>query len=453
MKSAVIGFDIGTSSLKAAVADVNTGKILEGRTWHYAECETASLGIMPLQAYIDTLTEALHELRRDYRLTALGLTSQMYSVCRKTENGILVYQWNSLWKRHPEMEPEMASFLIASGCRVDTLFPAYKLYTMDAETRKDFLPYGLKDALIQYLTGKLVTDYSIASPFGLFNVLDRKWNTDLAQKLGFDPDSLPEAVPHDTNIGEVILPEFHHEHIIVAPGLGDGPSASHACRNTSDLCGNLGTSMAVRTVTKKPDFSSKSGLWNFAYDDEYFVSGAISSNACTTFHWLKKFGIEINEKTLLSDPGEIRVFPWLHGERAPYWNSSLRAAFTGMQISDGPEELTGACIRSVAFTYCRMVLTLNHLVDPETPMILAGGGTNITPLMEVVSGCTDHEIHLLASETYLGGIGSAMSAASAAGITLHPDLKISRILPPTGKYKEELAEWIESADRLSRYYD
>ena len=453
MKAAVIGFDIGTSGLKAAVADPSAGKIVEGRTWSYAADSETEPGVRPIRVYKEVLTEALKELKRDYKILAIGMTTAMYSVCRVVDGEEYVYQWNSLWDRAPQLEPEMKEFLINSGCRVDTLFPGYKLYTLDPETRKEFRPHGLKDVLIEYLTGNLATDYSIASPFGLFDARKRIWNYDIIDKLGFRASDLPKAVPHYTNVGKVILPGFEDDNIIVAPGLGDGPSASYGCIGESSICGNVGTSMAIRTITNMPDFSDATGLWNFAFDDELFATGGISSNACTVFHWMEKFGLDSKKDLALYDPRGVKFFPWLHGERVPYWSSSLRGTFAGIQVNDGPEEFIGACLRAVAFTFCRMVRDLDKLVDPLEPIVMAGGGTNILPLMEIISGCTDHPLKLLENESYLGATGSAMSAARAAGIELHPENVITKVLEPTGKFKEELEMWVREADRFRGYYE
>ena len=452
-RGAIIGFDVGTSSLKAAVADPETGKILEGRTWSYGAGSEVAPGVTPLRIYMEVFSAALQELHRDYHILAVGMTTQMYSVLRKTPDGDLVYQWNSLWDRRPDLEPEMADFLIDSGCRPDTLYPGYKLYTMDPEMRKEFLPYGLKEALIQYLTGNLATDYATASPFGLFDARKRVWNAEIIEKLGFDLADLPDAVTHDTPVGTITLDGMKDDRIVVAPGLGDGPSASLGCLEAGRLCGNLGTSMAVRTVTEHPDFSREGGLWNYAFDDTYYATGGISSNSCTVFHWMEKFSFDSRTDVQLYDPHEVRFFPWLHGERVPYWNSSLRGTFSGIQIGDGPKEFIGAAVRAVAFTYCGMVRTLDKLIDPQEPMILAGGGTNIRPLMEIIAGCTDHPIHLLENESYLGGTGSAISAARAAGIDLHPDLTITEIMEPTHRFRDELEQWIGEAEKTLKLYE
>ena len=54
------------------------------------------------------------------------------------------------------------------------------------------------------LTGKAVTDYSNASLIGIaFDIVNRKWDTDLLEEIGLDPDKFPEPYACDEVIGEV----------------------------------------------------------------------------------------------------------------------------------------------------------------------------------------------------------------------------------------------------------
>lgn len=446
---AIIGFDIGTSSLKAAIADPDSGAVVGGRTWSYAAGREAAPGVMPAAVYEDALLCALRDLAADYHVESLALTTQMYSVCRRTSKGLLVYQWNALWRRDAAVERAMRETLVRSGCRADTLYPAYKLATLPPAERAAFLPYGLKEHLLKLLTGKLATDFSTASTLGIFDAVARKWNLDAARDLRLDAALLPHALPHDAPVGRVRegLPLGG---ATVAPGLGDGPAASFACRDVSPFCGNLGTSMAARVITDTPDFSEENGLWNYAFDDTLFATGGISSNACSVLHWAGDVGLAPGEK--LWDSREVQFFPWLHGERMPFWSSDLRGTFLGLQIGDGPQVLQAAVAKAVAFTFCRMALALEPVTAPETPLILAGGGTNLRPVLTAIAGCLHRDLALLENETYLGGTGAAMSAGAAAGCRVRPELCIRECLHPTGALAEEYARWVKTADRVAALY-
>lgn len=448
--SAVVGFDIGTSSLKAAVFSAKTCRMDASFTWKYPVQTGKETGVMPVSVYENTLRTALEELSQTYDLVSAALTTQMYSVLKKSSEGPLVYQWNCPWKRNPSAEEAAKDFLIRSGCRVDTLYPGYKLASLKEEERKEFLPYGLKESLLQFLTGNLCTDYSTASAFGMFDTVKRTWNTDAARKLQLDEDLLPLAVPHDHAVGKIrkeILPEGN---TTVAPGLGDGPAASLACTEISSFCGNIGTSMAARVITKTPDFSEENGLWNYAVDSDRYTTGGISSNSCTVTDWSKRFGTAPEND--LPDSDEVEFFPWLLGERMPYWSSDLRGTLIGLRLRDNPDTVRGAVARGVAYTFCRMALALEPHTDPREPLVIAGGGTNMRALLRVISGVLNRDLVILENETYLGGIGAAISAGTAVGLKLNPDLKIRERISPTHEFTASYRRWNETAQLIADFY-
>lgn len=449
-RGAIVGFDIGTSSLKVAAFDSDTGIFIDAYTWSYDLEQEKEPGIIPVRVYEQSLAGALRELAEKYEIISIAITTQLYSILRKTPRGLLAYQWNTLWKPGRAADPEMKNVLIRSGCRPDTLYPAYKLATLPEDARADFLPYGIKEHLTRMLTGELVTDYSTASAFGVFDATDRKWNTSAVEALGIDARALPAAVSHDTAIGRVMGEILPKGKTIVAPGLGDGPAASYACRDESLFCGNLGSSMAARMITQTPDFSDKIGLWNYALDETRFVTGGMSPNSCTVLNWAGDMGLDTGSTCL--DSREARFFPWLHGERMPFWSGDLRGTFTGLEISDNAETIYAATVKSVAFTFCRMALALEHLTAPDSALVLAGGGTGTRPLLRVIAGCLHRDLVLLENETYLGGFGAGMSAAAAAGLSISPELRIKERIRPSGEFEEEYATWAKMADNIAGIY-
>lgn len=447
MRGVVVGLDIGTSSLKAA-AVAEDGSIAEFLTRGYEIPSGWPQGVVPAAVYETAVKRALANLSRSYELLAVGVTTQMYSLCQAREDGLAVWQWNCLWKRDADTERAIGADLIRSGCRPDTLYPAYKLASLPPERRKSFLPYGVKEYLIYTLCGELGTDYSTACASGLFDAVERKWNLDLAARLGYSKSDLPRVFRHDAPAGQVLPAAFEGASgkTLVVPGLGDGPAASLACRGLSSFCGNLGTSMAARVLTDRPDFSDKNGLWNLAVDETQYAVGGVSSNSCTVLHWAERLGLKIPER--LSDSGSVRFYPWLYGERSPYWSSDLRAVFTGLSAEDGPEAVSSAVCKAVAFTFARITQAVELAANPDDPLVLLGGGTNFPALLSAVTGCVDREILLPRDETYLGAMGAAVSACRAAGIEYIPQLKVSGRHPPTGKYRAEYEEWSRRAREL-----
>lgn len=440
----IVGFDVGTSGLKMTLADPATRKPCENLHAAYGDFREIAPGVVPVSVYYNAMDDALTRLREKYEIVSLAVTTQMYSVCAVENGETVAYQWNSLWDRKPGIEKDIADPVKRSGCRVDTLFPAYKLATLPRERRALFVPYGIKEAIIKRLTGSLAVDTVTASATGMFELSKRAWNIEFIRELGLDEGKLPNAVDHFKAVGK-------NMGTIVAPGLGDGPSASYACLDLSPFCGNLGTSMAARVFSDRADLSDEHGLWNFSVDDKTYVTGGISSNACSVLNWARNAGLNLDAP--LPDTGEIRFFPWLHGERMPYWSSDLRGTVTGLRVSDGVGAIAGAVVKSVAFTFARMARVLEDQVPKGKALVMAGGGTNLTSLLDAVSGCLDTPMKILKGAEYLCSTGAVISAGKAIGLDITPDMAVASTVEPTGRFKREYERWLETAERARAIYD
>ncbi|RGX52808.1 hypothetical protein DWV16_17690 [Anaerotruncus sp. AF02-27] len=450
-KQKIAGFDIGTSSLKVTLADSQTGKITDNLKYDYAGYRELAPGVMPVKVYEETVLTALSELLQTCELVGMALTTQMYSVCEVVDGEIVAWQWNSLWKRCPHKEPDFAHQLQKSGCRTDTIFGAYKVAATDSQKRTGFLPYGLKEHLIAFLTGELATDYTTASASGFFDIEKHDWNRPFVESLGLNIQELPKALPHNASVGTLrrdLLPGLR-EGILLVPGLGDGPSASWACRDVSNFCGNVGTSMAARVFTGEPDLCETHGLWNYAVDAATYLTGGISSNSCSVLNWAQRFGLDVDAP--LADTNDVIFLPWLHGERMPYWSSDLRGSFLGLQIGDSPATLAAAVVKGVAFTFARMGRVLAKKANG--PLVLAGGGTNIPALVGLIAGCMEEEIALLEDGGYLCSTGAVLSAGDGLGIKVDPQMRIGRTIRPDGSFIREYENWLSQAKELAQFYN
>ena len=451
-REVIIGLDIGTSSLKMTIADFESGEIINNRRNGYSMNEIRP-GVIPVSIYEDAVVRTIRSASERYLIKGMGISTQMYSFCEDTEEGRIVYQWNSLWDRRREKDEYLKAQMKKSGCPLDTLFPAYKLSTVEDEKRISFVPYGLKEHIIDFLTGELVTDYSTASASGMFDIKNRKWNEGFISSLGFSNCLTPRVLNHNRIIGYVkedITGQVQDKTALV-PALGDGISASYACSNLSKICGNLGTSMAVRTVSKKENEECRSLLWTFALDEERYITGGISSNSCSVFHWADRLGIKSDKG--IQQTGDVMFFPWIHGERTPYWSSDIKGTFAGLGIDIDKSMMEGAVLKSVAFTFAAIVEELERYIDYDDVLVLGGGGAHCKGLVEIISGVVPVKLGFLNEYDFLASYGAAMSAAEALGVELKNVLHYKEIFEPTNCFKNEYKKWSQTAKQLIKLYE
>ncbi|MDF2519937.1 MAG: carbohydrate kinase [Clostridia bacterium] len=448
MKNAVAGLDIGTSSLKITLIDIDSSDLIENIKIDYPRSEIAP-GVVPAQMYEEVIKKAIYEIEDKVNLKGIGLSFHMYSLCEQTDDGIVVYQWNSLWDKDSEAELILKELAQDSGCPIDTLYPAYKMAS--AKGRK-FLPYGLKEHIVNMLTGELFTDYTCAAASGLFDIKEKRWNSLLIKHLGFDVADMPIVKRYNTKLET--KSQRDGKAITLAPGLGDGASASYACLGVSPICANLGTSMAVRAVTSeiKEAYSEKPWIWSL--DEERYIVGGISSNGCSVLNWAEDMGFS-KEIDIHGGNSEVMFIPWLHGERTPYWSSNLRGTFVGMNINTNMQALNGAIVKGVAFTAVKLMDIIYKSINGSGNelVVAAGGGVHINSLMEIISGCSPFKIGILNNYDYLAAYGAALTAAEALGVNIEKKMEVKEIITPNHAYEDEYRRWTKVSEALLSLYN
>jgi glycerol kinase len=123
----LVGLDIGTSGLKITLADAK-GRIKDHLKFEYQSLPEQQVGVVPVSFYEGIVKQVLTKVAAGYELLAIAVTTQMYSICEKTSEGILVWQWNSLVQRSKDREKLYGSELLKSGCPVDTIYGGYKWF-------------------------------------------------------------------------------------------------------------------------------------------------------------------------------------------------------------------------------------------------------------------------------------------------------------------------------------
>ena len=127
---------------------------------------------------------------------------------------------------------------------------------------------------------------------------------------------MPKKMIYHEVVGTIVNPAVKKGNTIqVACGLGDGPSASYASKDISNIAANIGTSMAVRGFMKNIDHVDFNSVWTFAVDKDTWVCGGISSNGSSVLDQYRNMKMLFDwELTPSSANLDIFYFPWKNGE-------------------------------------------------------------------------------------------------------------------------------------------
>jgi sugar (pentulose or hexulose) kinase len=246
---------------------------------------------------------------------------------------------------------------------------------------------------VHQLTGVLLYDLSYAGNLGgIFDINRLRWSNELLSDLGIPLDKLPDLVPCDHIVGEItpqgaVLTGLK-KGTPVAAGGDDAPTSALGSGALNEgehsfMCGTSGCWNMIQDNSAKP-WRITTKLINYPFvvqSRSKLVSFGGSKTTGHCFRWFADLA-GIDERALdteaeFSSAAEkgISFIPQMMGERTPDWNPSRFGGFCGLTGAPTRGELYRAILESVAFDMLR------H----ETPAREAGINLSRTML---VSGLT-----------------------------------------------------------------
>lgn len=249
---------------------------------------------------------------------------------------------------------------------------------------------GIKDWVLQRLTGRLVIDHSLASASGLMDIHRLDWDDEALEVAGIDAAQLPELVP-TTCVLDALTPAAAEatglaaETSVVA-GAGDGPLANlgvGAVQSGVAAC-SVGTSGALRVAVDRPSVDPNGGVFCYALTEDRWVIGGAINNGGVVLDWVRSelasgdAGLSTAQlldeaMTVPAGSGGLLMLPYLLGERAPRWGGVARGAYVGLTRSHQRAHLVRAAVEGVALQLTLVKQSMER-ADLSLSEIRATGG-------------------------------------------------------------------------------
>jgi gluconokinase len=359
----VLGIDVGTSSVRAQIFDVDAQEGEPAQREYAGEDDPARI--------VELTREAVDEAVGGEDYDAVGGSCFGHSLLPLDE------RWRPLtpilgWRdtRSADAADWLSRRVDAeevharTGCHIHTSYWPAKLAWLAREQpdvwRSAHRFVSFCDFLYAEVLGRPVpTSTSTASATGLFDLHARAWDQELLATLGVERERLPE-------ISDEAVDGWY-------PALLDG-----ACSNLGAGCVTreraalmIGTSGAFRTVYETAQARARTGLFVHWVDDRRVVEGGSLSDGGSLVHWLDGT-LEGAEGSLADrDPDShgLTFLALLGGERSPGWHQHARGAIHGLRFETTPLDIRQAALEGVAFTFA----TVAELM-PEVEQIVATGG-------------------------------------------------------------------------------
>jgi xylulokinase len=450
MRKIIAGLDIGTSSVKAALFD------LEG---HLLVCSDVVIPLhTPFPGWAeqdpqDWWSAACQSLKQvmakieSKEVVSLGLSGQCPGHVMVDASGNAIGR-AIIWRDQRAQEEarwlagsiskEKAQSWVAEDFLGEATLPPARLLWLKRHAPENLekcrVILQAKDFIGLKLTGVAATD--INSAFCLYNPRTKKYEPDFFSALEVPISLMPRVLQPMDLLGKI------NQSSSLATGLPEGTAV--VCGTIDAYCDNLagggiipgcavdvaGTSEAISLGINKPEQDDSSYVARIGLNG-YFLCGPTQAG-CDTLRWFgqgfyPEFGGLVNYAKLEQDAAEIPAgseglifLPYLNGERAPIWDAQIRGGFIGLTLVHDRAHCTRAVYEGVGYAVRHILDVFEQIGDIKTTSITTcGGGSKSNFWNQIKADILQLPISVMeVSQT--GCLGAAMLASVESG--LFPDV-------------------------------
>lgn len=397
----IIGMDIGTTASKGVLYQENGKKIAESTIPYPLIQEKVDQAEEDPQVIFDAVQKIIFDLSKKAsgKVKAISWSSQMHSLIGLGKNNQLLT--NSItWADNRSREVVTAakksglanSIYQRTGMPPHPMAPVYKLLWIKEKKPELFAQVqkwiGIKEYIIWRLTGKIMTDTTMAAGTGLLNLNNLSWDEDLLSQITLEKEKLPILDKPETVVGEIIpnyiqkLGLTDQTKIILGASDGYLSTIGVGVLNDKSFALNVGTSGAVRVIAPKAIVDSENRFFCYPVDKKHYLLGGPVNNGGIVFEWARKtiFGpdqtaedfINVAESVPAGSNGLI-FHPYLGGERAPIWNAQARGSFIGLTRNHTKPQMARSVLEGIVFNLLGAARGLCEKIGKPEALRVTGG--------------------------------------------------------------------------------
>jgi sugar (pentulose or hexulose) kinase len=317
-----------------------------------------------------------------------------------------------------------------TGWRVAPYLDAAKILYM--KTHREYERAVMYLSTIEYinlkLTGVPVIDPTNAAIRQLYNINTRKWDEKILNAAGVSEGELPVLLKTGQLVGE--LGAQASDDLGLRPGVKvyngahDQYCASIGCGavNVGDLLISTGTTWVVMGISEKPVYS-KTFIVPCPHPTPGLYGNMISlSGAGSSYQWMADTFFPGRDLARIDEELPRRIeknrglffVPWLSGAAYPFWNSSARGGFVGMDFAAGPYDMALAVMESAAFSLKNALCDLEENGLNPSAIKIMGGAAKSGVWMDMVTALIDVPVYKMRI-TDSCALGAAFIAACGEG--------------------------------------
>lgn len=453
----ILGMDLGTTAIKAAVFDEN-GKECGSKTLEYTLL-TPEPGRAELEAstYVETFIKAAHEAIKRAEIDpadiqSLGMSAQGETMLCLDENNEPLRPaivWMDIraaaeaeWIESTIGKKKIQKHTGQPG--MDAIWPAAKILWLKKnemeifERTKKYVQ--LKGYFSYLLTGRIACEDSILCTTMYWDINTREYWSEMMELLGIREEQLPEILKQGENVGKITEEAAKRFGLSTETMINIG-ALDQACGalgvdnvrpgTFSDCTGsNLSTVAIVDQLVLDP--AMQMPCFASAIPGKYMLHAFSSGGMvlkwfrdvfCQTEKAIEATGGEpafdqIGKEIMKIAPGSdgLIMIPHLQGSGPPDTDNRQKGVYFGMTLAHKKAHFARALMESIAMVLRRMIEAMESLGVEVKQIIALGGGSKSDVWCQLKADATGIPMNIMSTTESSACLGAAILAGSAIGV-------------------------------------
>ncbi|MCA1594405.1 MAG: gluconokinase, partial [Acidobacteria bacterium] len=441
----VLGIDVGTSSVRAALYD-GRGREVAGtqarvaRSFRTTRDGGAEDDAEDIVGQVEAVIDGVLARTSSTRVEAFALACFWHSLVGVDGEGRAltpVYGWadtraarevEELRRRFDERETHART-----GCRFHPGYWPAKLLRLRRNSPDAWRSVARWVSPAEFIThrftGEWAASVSMASGTGLLNQRLCEWDAGMLDGVGVSPEQLPSLAPAGwaASLEERYArrwPQLRGARLFPAVGDGAANNVGVGCVGRDALALMVGTSGAMRVMWEgEPPGELPPALWCYRADHSRVLVGGALSDGGGLRVWMREslsLGVEAEalEQELASmepDSHGLTILPFWAGERSTNWSEHARGAILGLTMHTRPVDILRASLEAIAYRFALIAEALDCFA-PGAEIRASGGALTASPAWaQILSDVLNRPVKLTQAReaSILGAVLLALEASGA----------------------------------------
>lgn len=285
----------------------------------------------------------------------------------------------------------------------------------------------LKDFVVYRLTGKMVSDMSIATFSFYFDIYAKKYWTKMLDAIGVSENQLPPLTEPCTVAG-TLLPQAGAKAGITAAAKINVGTLDHFTGmigtgnvTMGGMTLSTGTVMALTTLAAEPCPKDSGIAMHYGFRPDTHIMLPVAESGGVSLEWFRRTCLgettlpEVDQEVAKRElPNKLIFLPYLVGANAPEFDLDASGCFFGLRQSSDKFDMACAVMEGVAFMLRKNCDYIRAKGTSVSRIIATGGGAKSSVWCQLQSDITGLPV-VIPKEKEAACLGAAMICAVEDG--------------------------------------